>query len=88
MCCAADVLICRPITRYPGGPVDEPVNAAAKRLGATPTQVILSWVRSKGVVIVTYVLGSAKLYNRNDCTDMRAQDEFHQGTHGGVLGSG
>ncbi|KAI0345958.1 Aldo/keto reductase [Trametopsis cervina] len=42
-----------PITKYPGGPVDKPVNAAAKRLGATPTQVILSWVRSKGVVIVT-----------------------------------
>lgn len=44
-----------PITRFPGGPVDKPVNAAAKRLGATPTQVILTWVRSKGVVIVTYV---------------------------------
>ncbi|KAJ3523348.1 hypothetical protein NM688_g8745 [Phlebia brevispora] len=42
-----------PITRYPGGPVDKPVNAAAKRLEITPTQVILSWVRSKGVVIVT-----------------------------------
>ncbi|CAL1712927.1 unnamed protein product [Somion occarium] len=42
-----------PITRFPGGPVDKPVNAAAKRLGATPTQVILTWVRSKGVVIVT-----------------------------------
>ncbi|KAF9809625.1 hypothetical protein IEO21_07352 [Rhodonia placenta] len=42
-----------PITRYPGGPVDKPVNAAAKRLGATATQVILSWVKAKGVVIVT-----------------------------------
>ncbi|OBZ71627.1 NADPH-dependent conjugated polyketone reductase C1 [Grifola frondosa] len=42
-----------PITRFPGGPVDKPVQAAAKRLNATPTQVILSWVRSKGVVIVT-----------------------------------
>lgn len=42
-----------PITRYPGGPVDEPVQAAAKRLNASPTQVILSWVKSKGVVIVT-----------------------------------
>ncbi|KZT11820.1 Aldo/keto reductase [Laetiporus sulphureus 93-53] len=42
-----------PITIYPGGPVDKPVQAAADRLGATPTQVILSWVRSKGVVIVT-----------------------------------
>ncbi|KZT11821.1 Aldo/keto reductase [Laetiporus sulphureus 93-53] len=42
-----------PITKYPGGPVDKPVQAAADRLGATPTQVILSWVRSKRVVIVT-----------------------------------
>jgi len=45
-----------PITRYPGGPVDEPVLAAAKRLGATPAQIILAWVRSKGLAIVTYVL--------------------------------
>ncbi|KAI8994197.1 Aldo/keto reductase [Trametes punicea] len=43
----------QPITRYPGGPVDKPVNAAAKRLNATPVQVLLSWVRSKGVAIVT-----------------------------------
>jgi len=42
-----------PITKWPGGPVDGPVNEAAKRLGATPTQVLLSWVRSKGAVIVT-----------------------------------
>jgi len=42
-----------PITKMPGGPVDIPVAAAAKRIGATPTQVILSWVRSKGIVIVT-----------------------------------
>jgi len=42
-----------PITRYPGGPVDKPVLAAAKRLGATPAQVILAWVRSKGIAIVT-----------------------------------
>ena len=47
--------MCRPITRYPGGPVDKPVQAAAKRLGATPTQVLLLWVRSKGVSIVTCV---------------------------------
>ena len=42
-----------PITKYPGGPVDAPVAAAAKRLNATPTQVLLLWVRSKGVAIVT-----------------------------------
>ncbi|KAI0826779.1 Aldo/keto reductase [Trametes gibbosa] len=43
----------QPITKYPGGPVDKPVEEAAKRLNATPTQVLLAWVRSKGVVIVT-----------------------------------
>ncbi|KAI1793349.1 Aldo/keto reductase [Ganoderma leucocontextum] len=42
-----------PITRYPGGAVDAPLKAAAERLNATPTQVLLSWVRSKGVAIVT-----------------------------------
>ncbi|KAJ7587203.1 Aldo/keto reductase [Mycena floridula] len=42
-----------PITRNPGGPVDAPVAATAKRLGATPAQVIILWVRSKGVVVVT-----------------------------------
>lgn len=42
-----------PITRYPGGPVDEPVRKAAKRLNATPVQVLLAWVRSKGAVVVT-----------------------------------
>ncbi|KAF8063228.1 NADP-dependent oxidoreductase domain-containing protein [Lyophyllum atratum] len=42
-----------PITKFPGGPVDAPVNDAAERLGITPTQVILAWVKAKGVVIVT-----------------------------------
>ncbi|KAM5531307.1 hypothetical protein V8D89_015022 [Ganoderma adspersum] len=42
-----------PITKYPGGPVDAPLKAAAERLNATPVQVLLSWVRSKGVAIVT-----------------------------------
>ncbi|KAJ6563645.1 Aldo/keto reductase [Mycena vulgaris] len=41
------------ITKFPGGPVDVPVAAAAARLGITPTQVLLSWVRAKGAVIVT-----------------------------------
>ncbi|KAJ7304621.1 Aldo/keto reductase [Mycena albidolilacea] len=41
------------ITKFPGGPVDAPVAAAADRLGISPTQVLLSWVRAKGVVIVT-----------------------------------
>ncbi|KDQ19014.1 hypothetical protein BOTBODRAFT_28493 [Botryobasidium botryosum FD-172 SS1] len=42
-----------PITKKPGGPVDVPVAQAAARLGATPAQVIFSWVKAKGAVIVT-----------------------------------
>ncbi|THU90882.1 Aldo/keto reductase [Dendrothele bispora CBS 962.96] len=42
-----------PITRYPGGPVDVPLKAAAKRLGITPTQAIFLWLRAKGIVTVT-----------------------------------
>jgi len=42
-----------PITTFPGGPVDVPMEKAAKRLGATPTQVIFLWVKAKGAVIVT-----------------------------------
>ncbi|KAG1748588.1 NADP-dependent oxidoreductase domain-containing protein [Suillus lakei] len=41
------------ITENPGGPVDAIVNAAARRIGATPNQVLFSWVRSKGATIVT-----------------------------------
>ncbi|KAG6914164.1 hypothetical protein DXG01_002002 [Tephrocybe rancida] len=42
-----------PLTKFPGGPVDAPVNAAAKRLGITANQVIFAWVKAKGAVIVT-----------------------------------
>jgi len=42
-----------PITTYPGGPVDTPLQAAADRLGITPTQVVFLWVKAKGAVIVT-----------------------------------
>ncbi|KAJ7704717.1 NADP-dependent oxidoreductase domain-containing protein [Mycena olivaceomarginata] len=50
-----------PITRVPGGPVDAPVAAAATRLGITPGQVLLLWVRAKGVVIVTTSSNKARL---------------------------
>uniref|UniRef100_A0A8H7XQC8 NADP-dependent oxidoreductase domain-containing protein n=1 Tax=Psilocybe cubensis TaxID=181762 RepID=A0A8H7XQC8_PSICU len=42
-----------PITTYPGGPVDAPLDKAAARLGITPTQVVFLWVKAKGAVIVT-----------------------------------
>ncbi|KAI0755073.1 Aldo/keto reductase [Daedaleopsis nitida] len=59
-----------PITRYPGGAVDKPVQAAAKRLNATPTQVILSWVKAKGVVIVTTSSTKAHLQEYLDVADL------------------
>ena len=47
----------RPLTRYPGGPVDAPVKAAAKRLGGVPEeQILLAWAKAKGAVVLTYVL--------------------------------
>ncbi|KAJ7601047.1 NADP-dependent oxidoreductase domain-containing protein [Mycena floridula] len=42
-----------PLTTYPGGPVDAPLEAAALVRGATTSQIIQLWVKSKGVVIVT-----------------------------------
>ena len=49
------ILSFSPITTFPGGPVDVPLEKAAKRLGITPTQVIFLWVKAKGAVIVTSV---------------------------------
>jgi len=42
-----------PITKSPGGPVDAVTERIGARIGATPAQVILSWVKSKDIVIVT-----------------------------------
>ncbi|KAF8746729.1 Aldo kereductase, partial [Rhizoctonia solani] len=44
-----------PITKLPGGPVDVVIERIATRLGpkATPAQVLMSWIRAKGVVVVT-----------------------------------
>ena len=47
---------CSPITHQPGGPLDKPLARIAKRLGATTDQVLMAWAKSKGVVVVTYVL--------------------------------
>ena len=42
-----------PLTKNPGGPVDSVVDAVARRLGATATQVLFAWAKSKGAAIVT-----------------------------------
>ena len=43
----------RPITKTPEGPVDPVIARVARRIGGNPGQVLLKWVRSKGVVVVT-----------------------------------
>ena len=48
----------RPLTQYPGGPVDKPVKAAAKRLGVSEDQVLLAWTKTKGAVVLSYVEGT------------------------------
>ena len=35
--------------------MDKPVNEIASRLNATASQVIFAWLKSKNIVIVTYV---------------------------------
>ncbi|QRV92641.1 aldo/keto reductase family protein [Ceratobasidium sp. AG-Ba] len=44
-----------PITKLPGGKLDNVLANIAARLGpkATPAQVIMQWIRAKGVVVVT-----------------------------------
>ncbi|TFY80230.1 hypothetical protein EWM64_g3783 [Hericium alpestre] len=42
-----------PITRFPGGPVDDVLKSISKRIGGTPAQVIFKWLLAKGIVVVT-----------------------------------
>ncbi|KIM81033.1 hypothetical protein PILCRDRAFT_72319 [Piloderma croceum F 1598] len=42
-----------PLSRSPGGPVDPVVSTIAARLNVSAAQVLLKWVRSKGVAVVT-----------------------------------
>ncbi|KAG6859904.1 hypothetical protein C0995_002220 [Termitomyces sp. Mi166 len=53
--------ILAPMTKFPGGPVDTPVNAAAKRLGVDPAQVLLLWAKAKGIGIVTTSMNKERL---------------------------
>lgn len=41
---------------HPGGPLDKPLKEIGARLQATPDQILLAWAKSKGVVVVTFVL--------------------------------
>ncbi|KAF9464108.1 NADP-dependent oxidoreductase domain-containing protein [Collybia nuda] len=64
-----------PITKYPGGPVNTPVKAAAKRRGATPDQIIMAWVRAKGAVIVTTSSKKTRLHEYLAAADIEPLSE-------------
>ena len=49
-----NIPIYRPITTYPGGPLDPTLQRIARNRGIVPSQVIFLWVRAKKAVIVTY----------------------------------
>ncbi|KAF7310171.1 Aldo-ket-red domain-containing protein [Mycena indigotica] len=59
------------LTQSPGGPVDTPVAAAAARLCISPTQVLLGWLRAKGVVIVTTTSHEGRLAEYLAAGDLR-----------------
>jgi diketogulonate reductase-like aldo/keto reductase len=58
------------ISRTPGGPVDKPVSAAAKRIGGTPAQVLLLWARAKGAAIVTTTSKKERLKEYLETADL------------------
>ncbi|KAF8518641.1 NADP-dependent oxidoreductase domain-containing protein [Hysterangium stoloniferum] len=43
-----------PVTQQPGGPVDTPLAAIAKRTGATFDQILLAWNKTKGTIVLTW----------------------------------
>ncbi|CAD6580352.1 MAG: hypothetical protein CYPHOPRED_001194 [Cyphobasidiales sp. Tagirdzhanova-0007] len=43
----------KPLTTYPGGPLDKPLLKIATRLNAKPEQVLLAWVKAKGAISLT-----------------------------------
>ena len=51
----------RPITAYPGGPVDPVLAAIARRIGGTSGQVIFKWAHAKGFVVVTTTARRARM---------------------------
>ncbi|KDR79260.1 hypothetical protein GALMADRAFT_243181 [Galerina marginata CBS 339.88] len=64
-----------PVTQRPGGPVDKPVKAAAKRLDATDDQVLLAWAKVKGAVVLTTSSKKTRLEGYIKAGDLALTDE-------------
>ncbi|KGB79884.2 oxidoreductase [Cryptococcus deuterogattii R265] len=64
-----------PLTSRPGGPVDQPVNQIAKRLGIKPEQVLLAWSRAKGAIPVTTSSKKERLEGYLDVGDITLTED-------------
>lgn len=62
----------RPITTYPGGPLDTVLATIARRIGGTPGQVIFKWAHAKGFVVVTTTSRRTRLHEYLDIARLRA----------------
>ena len=62
----------RPITTYPGGPLDPVLASIARRIGGTPGQVIFKWAHAKGFVVVTTTSRLTRLHEYLDVVHLRA----------------
>jgi hypothetical protein len=66
----------RPITTYPGGPLDTVLATIARRIGGTPGQVIFKWAHAKGFVVVTTTSRRTRLREYLDVVHLRASSSF------------
>lgn len=63
-----------PVTSKPGGPVDVPVKAIAKRLNVTDDQVLMAWAKAKGAVVVTTSSKKSRLEGYLNAGDLKLLD--------------
>lgn len=64
-----------PITRMPGGPLDLPLGQIAKRLNASWDQILLAWVKSKGLIAVTSSTKKERLEGYLSAGDIQLTDD-------------
>ncbi|KAF7312880.1 Aldo-keto reductase [Mycena kentingensis (nom. inval.)] len=64
-----------PITRFPGGALDEPLAKIASRMGVTNDQVLLAWAKAKSTVVVTASSKKERLLGYIDAGDIELTSE-------------
>lgn len=64
-----------PVTRLPGGPVDEPLSKISKRTGASFDQILIAWAKAKGTVVVTNSSKKERLEGYISAGDLELSDD-------------